>query len=148
MQNDRTIPNNKTDIVIRDNEKRTCVFIDVAISGDRNVIKKEAEKIRKYCNRNSAHVESESKSDTSNNRGNWSHLRIFQTVPEQHTREAHNRGTTKNGHIGQCTHTTGSSNVRVQNIFHMRRNIACSTNCKYRTAATLYTLETWLVLGE
>jgi hypothetical protein len=27
----------------------------------------------------------------------------------------------------------------VQNIFHGRNNIKCSTNCKYRTAATLYT---------
>ena len=46
-QTDRTIPNNKPDI-IRDNEKGTCVLIDFAISGDRNVIKKEAEKILKY----------------------------------------------------------------------------------------------------
>ena len=33
---------------IRDNEKGTCMLIDVAISGDRNVIKKEAKKILKY----------------------------------------------------------------------------------------------------
>jgi hypothetical protein len=44
-QTDRTIPNNKPDIIIRDNEKGTCRLIDVAISGDRNVIKKEADKI-------------------------------------------------------------------------------------------------------
>jgi hypothetical protein len=48
VQTDRTIPNNKPDLVIRDNEKRTCMLIDVVISGDRNVIKKEAEKILKY----------------------------------------------------------------------------------------------------
>ena len=58
VQTDRTIPNNKPDIIIRDNnkpdiitrdnEKRTCMLIDVAISGVRNVIKKEAEKILKY----------------------------------------------------------------------------------------------------
>ena len=48
VQTDRTIPNNKPDIVIRDNEKGTCMLIDVVISGDRNVIKKEAEKILKY----------------------------------------------------------------------------------------------------
>ena len=47
MLSDRTIPNNKPDIIIRDNEKRTCILIDVAIPGDRNVIKKEAEKILK-----------------------------------------------------------------------------------------------------
>jgi len=48
VQTDRTIPNNKPDIIIRDNEKGACMLIDVAISGDRNVIKKEAEKILKY----------------------------------------------------------------------------------------------------
>jgi hypothetical protein len=48
VQTDRTIPNNKPDIAIHDNEKGTCMLIDVAISGDRNVIKKEAEKILKY----------------------------------------------------------------------------------------------------
>ena len=35
-----------------------------------------------------------------------------------------------------------SANVKVQNIFHGQNNITCSTNCKYRTAATLYTIET------
>ena len=46
--NKRTIPNNKPDIIICDNEKGTCILIDVAISGDRNVIKKEVDKILKY----------------------------------------------------------------------------------------------------
>jgi len=48
VQTDRTIPNKKLDIIIRDNEKRTCMLIDVAISGGKNVIKKEAEKVLKY----------------------------------------------------------------------------------------------------
>ena len=48
VQTDRTIPSNKPDIIIRDNEKGTCMLIEVAISGDRNVIKKEAEVILKY----------------------------------------------------------------------------------------------------
>ena len=47
VQTDGTIPNNKPDIIIRDNEKGICVLIDVAISGDRNVTKKEAEKFLK-----------------------------------------------------------------------------------------------------
>jgi len=41
VQTDRTIPNHKPDIIIRDNEKRTCMLTDVAVSGDRNVIKKK-----------------------------------------------------------------------------------------------------------
>ena len=50
IQTDRTIPNNKPDIIIRDNEKGTYMYMltDVVISGDRNVIKKEAERILKY----------------------------------------------------------------------------------------------------
>ena len=48
VKTERTIPNNTPDIIIRDNEKGTFMLIDVAISGDRNVIKKEAEKILKY----------------------------------------------------------------------------------------------------
>ena len=40
VQTVRTIPNNKTGIIIRGNEKGTCMLIDVAISGDRNVSKK------------------------------------------------------------------------------------------------------------
>ena len=48
LQTDRTNPNNKPDIIIRDNEKGTCMLIDVVISGNKNVIKKEAEKILKY----------------------------------------------------------------------------------------------------
>ena len=48
VQTDRTVPSNKPYITIRDNEKVTCMLIDVAISGDRNVIKKETENILIY----------------------------------------------------------------------------------------------------
>jgi len=48
VKNERTIPINKPDIIIRDYEKGTCMLIDVAISEDRNMIKKESEKILKY----------------------------------------------------------------------------------------------------
>ena len=50
MQTDRTIPSNKTDIIICDNKKGTSILIDDAIPGNRNVIKKEAEKILQYKN--------------------------------------------------------------------------------------------------
>jgi hypothetical protein len=45
VQTDRTIPNNKPDIIIRDNTQGTCMLTDDAIPGDRNMMKKEAEKI-------------------------------------------------------------------------------------------------------
>jgi hypothetical protein len=38
-------------------------------------------------------------------------------------------------------------NVKVQNILHGRNNITCHTDCKYRTAVTLFTLKTWFVSG-
>jgi len=53
----------------------------------------------------------------------------------------------KNSLIGHCTHTTEGANVKAQNIFYGRNNITCKTNCKYRTVATLCTLETWCVPG-
>jgi hypothetical protein len=48
LRTDRTIPNNKPDIIIRDNKKRTSILIDVSIHRDRNLAIKEAEKILKY----------------------------------------------------------------------------------------------------
>jgi hypothetical protein len=60
VQTDRTIHNNKPDIIIRDNEKETCMLIDVAISGEKNVINKikKAKKIsnlKRPYNRNTEH---------------------------------------------------------------------------------------------
>ena len=49
------------------------------------------------------------------------------------------------GPQGHCTHTSESTNIKVQNLFHLQSNITCSTNSKYRTAATLKTVETWFV---
>ena len=43
VQTDRTIRNNKPNVIIRDDEKGTCILIDVAIPGDRNVIKRSRE---------------------------------------------------------------------------------------------------------
>jgi hypothetical protein len=56
------------------------MLIDVANSGDRNVIKKEAEKILKYKdlnNRNTTHVECKNKDDSNNNRRDWDHFKII-----------------------------------------------------------------------
>jgi len=42
----------------------------------------------------------------------------------------------KDGYIGHHTNTKESTNVKVQNIFHVQKNITCASNCKYRTAVT------------
>jgi len=76
--------------------------------------------------------------------GATNHLRIIQAVSEQQSGKTRNNGTTENSHIGNCTHTSEITNVKVQDIFNQRNNITCGTNCQYITAATLSTLETGL----
>jgi hypothetical protein len=75
--------------------------------------------ILKYedLNRNSGHLECESKNDTDYNRGDWNCVKITD-IHEQHTRKARNKELQKNSHIGHCTHTTESATVKVRNIFH------------------------------
>jgi hypothetical protein len=117
VQTDRTIPNNKPDIIIRDNEKGTCILIDVAISGDRNVIKKEAEKILKYkdltmeikCMWN---VKTRVIPVIIGATGTVSKLfrKYVSNIPGNHEV----KGTTENSHTGHCTHTSESANVKVQ----------------------------------
>ena len=54
------------------------------------------------------------KCDTSNNMGNWNHFKIIQKIPEQRTGNPRSQGATENSHIGHCTHTPESTNVKVQ----------------------------------
>ena len=82
-------------------------------------------------------MECESKSDTGNNGGDWNHFKVTKKIPKQSMGKHEIKELQKNSHIGQCIQTAGSANVKVQNIFHGRNNITCSTHCKYRTAATL-----------
>ena len=51
----------------------------------------------------------------------------------------------RRSHAGDNNNNNNNNNK--QNILHGRSNITCSTNCKYRTAATLCTLETLFVAG-
>jgi len=39
---------NRPDIIIKNKKEKTCTMIDVAITADRNVVQKEAEKKLKY----------------------------------------------------------------------------------------------------
>jgi ribosomal protein L14E/L6E/L27E len=57
-------------------------------------------------------------SDIINNRGNWNHLQIIQQIPDQRSGKARHQGTTENSHAEHCAHTSESSNVKVQNVYH------------------------------
>ena len=149
MQTDKTIPKNKPDIIICNDKQGTYMIMDVAIPGDKNVIKKEAEKILKY---NNLITESQRMWNVNAKvipviREVTGTITITWTIPEKHTRTAQNEGTAKNSRTGHCTHTVESAIVKVQNIFHGQNNIICSKNCNYSKAAILYTLETRFVSG-
>jgi hypothetical protein len=79
VQTDKTTTNNKPDIIIRVNEERTRMSVDV-ISGDRNVTTKEAENILKYKDL-TIEIQRMWNVKTnvipSNNRGNWNHPKII-----------------------------------------------------------------------
>jgi hypothetical protein len=82
VETHRTIPNNEN-IIIQGNEKRTCMLIYVASSGDRSMIKKDGEESLQYKDLTiEIQPICKNKSDTSNNRGNWNPLRIIQKIPE------------------------------------------------------------------
>jgi hypothetical protein len=98
VQIDRTIPNNKPGIIICDERSQEDSEMEIPY------------------NRNTVNVECKNKCGTSNNMGNWNILKIIQKVPEQRTRKAQNQGTTENSHIGHCTHTWESINIKVQYI--------------------------------
>jgi hypothetical protein len=83
--------------------------------------------------------------DSSNNRGNWTHLRIIQKIPERHTRKAKNQVTTENSYMGHGTHTLKSADIKDVTL-----EIAlpvCGVNSNFRIPATLYSLETWFLSG-
>jgi len=92
VRTDRTLPNIKPAIIISENKKK-CILIDVAISGDRNVMKQGSEKILKYkdlVTEIQRMWNMRAKCDTGSKRGDWNRFKITQTVPEQHNRRARN----------------------------------------------------------
>ena len=99
------------------------------------------------CNRNRVHVECKNKSDASNNRGNWNRFRNIQTIPEQHRGKARNQGAKKTAILG-IAHILRRvlMYVEVQRL-NVGNNITNSTDCNYRIAATLITVETSFFSG-
>jgi len=65
-------------------------------------------------NNNNNNVECKNKGDTSNNRGDWDYFKVIQQIREQHTRKTCSQGSPENSHVGHCTLTPESTNVKVQ----------------------------------
>ena len=95
-------------------KKGTCVFLDVAISGDRNVVKKEAEKVLKYEYlaieiQHMWNVQTKVILVTTGTTG---------TISESFTKylsKVQNQGTAEYSHIGHCQHTAESTNIKEHN---------------------------------
>jgi hypothetical protein len=113
------------------------MLIDAAIPRDRNVIKKEAEKILKY------------KDHIIEIQHTWNvKAKVIPVIIGATGTISKSLRQYLNNMLGeheikelQKIAILGNANVKVQNIFHRRNNITCSINWKYRTAAT------WLVSG-
>jgi len=93
------------------------MLIDITISGDRNMIKKEAEKILKYKNLTTEiqrmwNVNTKAISVMIGATGtvSKSFRKDMSNIPGKHEVKE----VTENSHIGQCTHTAESTNVKVQ----------------------------------
>jgi hypothetical protein len=145
VKTDRTIPNNKPDIIIRNNEKGTCMLIDVAIPGDRNVIKKEAEKIIKYKDliigiESMWNVKTKVTPVTIGATGTTSKSfrKYLSSVPGKHGIKELQKTT------GHSTHTAGSANVETQKSLILQTALYAPLTVR---AGQLYTLETWFVSG-
>jgi hypothetical protein len=144
VQTDRTVPNNKPDIIKKKKKKGKCMLIDVAISGDGNVFKKEADKVLKYkdfiteiLRMSNVKAKVIPVLTVATGTISKSHRQYFSNIPgNNEIKELQ-----KTAILGTA-HTTESANVKVQNTFRGRNYITCSTICKYRTAATLNTIDT------
>ena len=63
-------------------------------------------------------MECKNKNGTSNNRGNWNHLKISQNISEKRTWKGRHQGTTQNSFTGHCAHSLENTNVEVQTVYH------------------------------
>ena len=113
------------------------MLTDVAIPGDKNVIKNEAEKMLKYKDpvleiQRTWNVKGKvvPVKTRANETISQSLRQYLSNIPGKHEI----RELKKSSHIGHYTHTAGSATGR--------NNITCNTNCKYRTASILCTLQT------
>jgi hypothetical protein len=126
VQIDRTIPNNKPDIIICANEKEHVCSKNAVVSGEKKC-DQEAKTILKYKHL-TIKIQCMWKvktSDSSNNRGNWNHLKVTQKIPEFHPWTTQPQETTENGHIGHRAHTSQSTNGQLKIIYHGKEHYMC-----------------------
>jgi hypothetical protein len=149
VQTDRTIPNKKPDIIIRDNERGTCMLIDVAIPAGRNVIKKEAKNILKYKDliretQRMWNVKTKVTPVIVDAAGtiSKSFRKYLSSVSGKHDIKELQKTALL------CTEHILRANVEAQKSLILKTALyACTMNSKHGIAASLYTPATWFVSG-
>jgi hypothetical protein len=138
VQTDRTVPNNKLDIIIRDNGKGACTLIDVAIPGERNVIKKEAQEILKH---KYLTVEIQRMWNVKTNVIPVT-IAATGTISKSFRKYLNNiQGKHEIKEPQENSHIRHSTNAKVQySTFNTGNSVMCTMNSNYRIAATLYCL--------
>jgi len=63
-------------------------------------------------------VEFKNRNGTSNNTGNWNHLKMIQKISAQHTCQARHQGTAENSRTGHCARISETTNVKVQDAYY------------------------------
>jgi hypothetical protein len=146
--NDRTKSKNKSEILIPNNEKLTCLLIDTEVKETEMWSRKKPKnfKIETPFKRNRAYLECKNMRDDSNNRANWDHPKICQELYIRHVWNAryisrdYKRTRTHSVHISRKVLMWSYKKFIIQD------NISCKFYFKYRTAVTLNTQKTWFVI--
>jgi hypothetical protein len=145
VQSNRIIPSNKSDIIICVNEKGSCLPIDIAISEDRSMIKKEAEKILKYKDLTTeiqCMLNVKTKAIRATGTISKSFSKYLSNILRKHEIKELQKTT-----IFRTAHTLLIVLLYKYKTFNIGNNNTCTINCNNRIAATLCTLDTWLVAG-
>ena len=133
VRTDRTVPENKPDIKIFDNIRGMCMLGDVAILGDRNVVKKEGEKILKCKDLKTEfqhmwNVKAKVIPLVTGTTGTI--LKSLRQYLSNITGKREIKELQTTVVLGTARIMRVSADVKVQNIFYGQNNITCSANCK------------------
>jgi hypothetical protein len=110
VHTDREVTANRPNIIKNKNEK-ACTLIDVTTPADRNVVQKEAEKVKiqEFRYRDTTNVEREMYNYTSYNWNHWNSNEKLKEKAGQYTRKTFNRFTTEDSYIWNITLNTEST---------------------------------------
>ena len=97
--------------------RTSYILIDVEITGERNVIKKEAYNRNSVIKNVKANVIPVKKKGTTRTISKSLKKKNIRATNRKSTKSSHHK---ENSHVGHCTHTAESTNGKVQNILYAK----------------------------